>query len=521
MKLERTKNAARNIVFGVALKLYQILIPFVMRTVMIYYLGMRYLGLNSLFVSILQVLNLAELGVGSAMVYSMYKPIAEDDHNTICALMKLYRKYYRIIGLVVAAAGMALLPVLPYLVKADTVPEGLNLYILYLLNLGATVMSYWLFAYKNCLLTAHQRIDVSSKVGLILDTVMYLAQLAALIFLQNYYLYLVIKLITQILTNLVTAVIVNRQYPNYRPEGELKPETIATINQRVKDLFTSKLGGVILNSADTVVVSAFLGLEILAIYQNYFFIVTSVIGIIKVFFAACTAGIGNSLIVETKEKNFNDFKTFNFIIVWIAGFCGCCMLCLFQPFMGIWVGAKNRLAMSAVVCFCIYFFIYEVNMQFNNYKDAAGIWHEDRWRPLVTALSNLAMNLILVQFWGIYGVLLSTVIATVFIGMPWLLHNLFTVIFPTVYLKPFLKKMAVYVLVVAGSWILTYRVCMLVDFSDFLNLIIRGVICCIIPNGIYFVFARKTAEFYRSVCLADKMTKGKLKLERRMFKNGH
>lgn len=520
MKLERTKNATRNIVFGIALKLYQILIPFVMRTVMIYFLGKRYLGLNSLFTSILQVLNLAELGVGSAMVYSMYKPIAEDDYDTICALMKLYRRYYRLIGLVVGAAGLILLPFLPYLVKTDTVPEGVSLQVLYLLNLGATVLSYWLFAYKNSLLSAHQRTDIKSKITISTDTALYLLQFLVLVFLRNYYIYLIVRLVVQVVTNLVTAYIVDRNYPDLKPKGNLDKEFVDKINHRVRDLFTSKLGGVVLNSADTVVISAFLGLEILAIYQNYFFIMSSITGMIAVVFTACTAGIGNSLIVETKEKNFNDFRTFNFIIVWIAGFCGCCMLCLFQPFMSIWVGAENRLAMSAVVCFCIYFFIYEVNMQFNNYKDAAGIWHEDRWRPLVTALTNLAMNLIFVQFWGIYGVLLSTVIATVFIGMPWLLHNLFTVIFPTTYLKPFLKKMAVYVLVVAGSWILTYRVCMLVELSDFLNLMIRGLICCIIPNGIYFVFARRTVEFYRSVCLADKMTKGKLKLERRLFKNG-
>ena len=139
-KIERTKNASRNIVFGVILKAYQILVPFLMRTAMIYLMGVQYLGLNSLFTSILQVLNLAELGVGSAMVYSMYKPIAEDDDTTICALMKLYRTYYRVIGLVIAVVGCVLTPFIPHLIKSD-VPAGLNIYILYLLNLGATVLS--------------------------------------------------------------------------------------------------------------------------------------------------------------------------------------------------------------------------------------------------------------------------------------------------------------------------------------------------------------------------------------------
>ena len=178
-KLERTKNATRNIIFGVILKVYQIIVPFLMRTAMIYLMGVQYLGLNSLFTSILQVLNLAELGVGSAMIYSMYKPIAEDDNATICALMKLYKTYYRIIGLIIAVIGCALTPFIPKLISGD-VPDNLNVYLLYLLNLGATVLSYWLYAYKNSILQAHQRVDIVSKVTLVTSTIQYSLQLLVL-----------------------------------------------------------------------------------------------------------------------------------------------------------------------------------------------------------------------------------------------------------------------------------------------------------------------------------------------------
>ena len=176
MRIERTKNATRNMVFGIALKIYQILMPFFMRTAMIYFMGVQYLGLNSLFTSILQVLNLAELGVGSAMVYSMYKPIAEDDTVTICALMKIYRTYYSAIGAVIAVVGVILTPIIPHLISGD-LPTGLNVYILYWMNLGATVLSYWLFAYKNALFQAHQRVDVTSKVTIVTNTFQYAAQL--------------------------------------------------------------------------------------------------------------------------------------------------------------------------------------------------------------------------------------------------------------------------------------------------------------------------------------------------------
>lgn len=318
MKIERTKNASRNILFGIILKIYQIAVPFLMRTAMIYFMGVQYLGLNSLFTSVLQVLNLAELGVGSAMVYSMYKPIAEDDTKKICALMKLYRLYYRVIGFVIGGVGLVLTPFVPKLISGD-VPSGLNIYILYLMNLAATVLSYWLFAYKNSLLQAHQRVDVVSKITLVTNTFQYAIQILILVLSHNYYYYVLAILATQIITNISTAIVVDKMYPRYNPEGNLDKDEIQQINHKIRDLFTSKIGFVVVDSADTIVISAFLGLTALAIYQNYFYILSSVMGFIAVVFTSCTAGIGNSIIVETAEKNYNDLKKFTFLISWISG----------------------------------------------------------------------------------------------------------------------------------------------------------------------------------------------------------
>lgn len=386
-----------------------------MRTAMIYLMGVQYLGLNSLFTSALQVLNLAELGVGSAMVFSMYKPIAENDNTTICALMKLYRTYYRVIGLVIAVVGCALIPFIPRLIKSD-VPADINIYILYLLNLGTTVLSYWLFAYKNSILQAHQRADVVSKVTLVTSTIQYGSQLFVLWAFHNYYLYVIVMLATQALTNIVTAVCADKLYPQFKPRGKVDKMQVQKINQRIRDLFTSRIGGVVYDSADTIVVSAFLGLTVLAVYQNYFFILNAITGFIAVVFAACTAGIGNSIVMESKEKNYQDLNKFAFIITWIAGFCSACLLCIYQPFMELWVGKDLILSFSAVVCFVIYFFVRQFNALFNLYKDASGMWHEDRLRPLIAALTNLVLNLILVKFIGIYGILLSTVLTILWLA---------------------------------------------------------------------------------------------------------
>lgn len=508
-KIERTKNATRNIFYGFVLRFYQIIVPFFIRTAMIYLLGIEYLGLNSLFTSILQVLNLAELGVGSAMVYSMYKPIVIDDYVTICALMNLYKKYYRIIGLAIGVVGAFITPFVPRLITGS-VPSDVNIYILYLLNLGATVISYWLFAYKNSILQAHQRVDIISKVTMIVNTIQYLAQFVCLYFFRNYYCFVIILLLSQVMINVCTAICANKLYPQYLPKGKVPDKMIKDINQRCRDLFTSKIGGVVYDSADTIVISAFLGLACLAVYQNYFFILSAVTSCITVIFSSCTAGIGNSIVVESKEKNFRDLNKFTFIICWITGICSCCLLNVYQPFMELWVGKELMFTLPVVICFVLYFFIKQLNSLLNLYKDASGMWHEDRFRPLAASLANLLLNLILVQIIGIYGILLSTVLAIVLVGMPWLLYNLFTIIFEKKNLLCYLRRILLYsfgTLVACG---LTYLICICINYNLFITIILRLFICLFVPNVVFLLMYRRNLEFTESLLLVNKMLKGKI-----------
>ena len=507
MKIERTKNATNNIIFGTILKLYQIVIPFLIRTVMIYFLSVEYVGLNSLFTSILQVLNLAELGVGNAMVFSMYKPIAEDDKNKICALMNLYKLYYRIIGGVVLVFGIIVCPFIPYLIKSD-IPNNINIYIVYLLNLGATVLSYWLFAYKNSVLQAHQRQDVISKITLGVNTVQYILQIIAICIFRNYYIYLILLLLSQIIINIITAYESNRIYPHYNASGSLNKSEIKEINGRVRDLFTSKLGAIIVNSADSIVISAFLGLTVLAVYQNYYYIITAIINFVAVIFYACTAGIGNSLIVETREKNLNDLKKFTFIIIWIAGFCSCALLCLYQNFMELWVGKELLLDMPCVICLVVYYFIYEVNALLNLYKDAGGIWHKDRFRPLITAIVNVILNLILVNYIGLYGVLLSTFLSMLFVGMPWIIHNLFTEVFKCS-CKNYVKQLIKYVISIFIIVIVIYFLTTLIRGASVKSLILKAGICLIGFNFMFLLTYYKKDEFCETKKIVFKILKRK------------
>ena len=498
MKLERTKNAARNIVVDGTLEMVNMLFPFVIRSVMLHCLGTEYLGLNGLFKSLLTFLNLAELGVGSAMVFSMYKPIAEDDTLTICALLRLYRTLYRIIGLTIAVVGLLLMPVLQNLIKGD-LPSDMNLYILYLMNLGNTVVTYWLFAYKSSLLQAHQRRDVISKVSLAVRLTEYILKILILVYTRNYYLYLSIQLLCQLAVNLLTAVCATKIYPRYVPEGKLPKEKTLDIFRRVRDLFTSKLSATVFDAADTLVISAFMGLTILAVYQNYYFIITALRMMLVVILNACMAGVGNKLVMESKEANYRDLEKISLLFSWLLGVSSSMLLCMYQPFMHIWMGEDNMFGAGLVFCFVVYYYSMGANKLINMFKDAAGIWRVDRWRPLTAALVNLGLNLATVRWLGLYGVLLSSVFSIVFIQIPWLFRNLFLEVFPRRYFGSYIRLffgLTTTALISCGA---SWFVCSLVSINVWPTLIINAAVSFIIPNLCYYVVYGRNAVFRESL----------------------
>jgi O-antigen/teichoic acid export membrane protein len=424
----------------------------------------------------------------------MYKPIAEDDTDTICALMKLYRTLYRIIGLVILTIGLILTPFLPYLIK-DEITADVNLYVLYFMSLGSTVLSYWLFAYKNCLFTAHQRGDVSCKVAIIVRMIEYSLKIIVLIVFRNYYLYLSLQIIGQALTNIFTAVQANKYYPAYSAKGDLPSEKKKSIALRVRDLFTSSFASVISDSADTLVISSFIGLELLAIFQNYMFILSSLIVLVGVVISSCLAGIGNSLITESSEKNYYDLKKITVLYGWMMNVCTAMLLCMYQPFMQIWMGKKNLLDFPYVICFGVYFFSIGMNKIINIYKDAAGIWKIDKWRPLTAAIVNLTLNLATVKWLGLYGVLLSTVVSIVFIQIPWLLRNLFNHVFAKEYLWQYVRLYLSFPLITFASCTVSLYVCSFFDLNKWLSFFVNAAISFIIPNIVFLVIYGRSELF--------------------------
>ncbi len=498
MRIERTKNTVRNIIFGFAFRLMNIILPFISRTVILYVLGDKYLGLGSLFSSILSFLSLAELGVGSAMTFSMYKPIAENDGDTICALMNLYRKIYTVIGGVILALGVALMPFLRALIKGE-VPVDVNLYLLYLLYLGNAVLSYWLFAYKNALLQAYQRTDVNSKISILITPLSYAVMLGFLLVCKNYYAYAIWLPIFTVITNLIRSSYVDRHFPEYHPRGQVSPELQASIVKKTKALIGTKLNTVVLNAADNLVMAAFMGLTTIAMYGNYYYIMSSIFGFLGIIYASMTAGLGNSLETDSLEKNYNDFLKFSFANSWIVGWCATCLVCLYQPFMKLWVGEALMFPVPVMLQFALYFYIYQIRKIPVVYKDAAGIWWEDRFRPYVCMVVNVVLNVTLVQVIGISGIILSTVFSLV-ISIPWENYTIFRYVFHRGS-GEYYGRMAYSALTSVAGCGLCWWLCSF--FGDgIVNLFLRAGICVVVPNVVFVAANCRRKEFRQTVDLA-------------------
>lgn len=503
MKINRTKNTTRNIKWGFIEKLITLLMPFVTRTVLIKILGAEYLGLSSLFTSVLSVLSLAELGFGSAIVFSMYEPIAKDDNDTLCALLNAYRKIYYVIGAVVLAAGLILLPFIGFLIKGD-VPSDINVYILYCIYLGNTVVSYFLYAYKTALFSAFQRNDLASKRTAAVTFLSNVFKVVLLLSFRNYYIYVVVIPLATILTNILNARLANRMFPAIQCRGSISKDTAAGIKKRLVGLISFKMYNVIFTSVDTIVISAFLGLTPLAIYNNYYYIQSAITGFITILSASMTAGIGNKMVTNTVADNYRDFKKFVFMNGWVVSWCSVCLICLYQHFILLWVGQELLFPVHTMLLMVAYFTLPKITTMTYTYREAAGLWWEDRFRPIVATVVNLGLNLLLVQICGMDGVIISTLICTVFINVPWGSRVLFKNYFKTSTREYFLR-IFYYLIVTAGSAALTWSACSFVPSEGFGGLVIKMVLCVIVPNVLFWVGYFKLPEFGESMKMVKRI----------------
>lgn len=511
--MERTKNAVRNIRGGVIEKIITIILGFITRTVLIKVLGSEYLGLNSLYSSILQVLNFAELGFGSAIVFSMYKPIANNDKKTICALMNLYKKVYRIVGIVIAVIGLAIVPFLENIIKG-TPPSDINIYVLYLIYLFGTVSSYWLFAYKNVLINAHQRNDIGSNLNSIINIIKSIVQIVFVILAKNYYLFVIMIPIASITGNIICAGIVDKKYPEYKPEGKLSKEEIRDIKKRVYGLMTQKICGTTRNSFDSIFLSAFNGLSTVGIYNNYYSIMSYVQVFLSIITSSITASVGNSIATESVEKNYNDMMKFNFMYMWISGWCTVCMLCLYQPFVKIWMGTDYMFPFYIVIFLCIYFYMLRAGDIRYTYMSAAGIWWEGKSKYVIETILNISLNYFLGKYFGVGGIILATVISLFLVNFLLITGILYKNYFKRYSQKEFFINHLIYALTTILACGVTYYCCSWLQVEGFIGILIKAVICCIVPNIIYVIFYRKNKNYDATIAFVKNIVKSRANIGR-------
>lgn len=500
----RLHNAKRNIGFGFICRIVEMLLPFLTRTAIIYCLGALYLGLNSLYSSILNVLSLAELGFSSAMVFSMYEPLAKNDTKAICALLNLYRKIYRLIGLVIIVIGLVLLFPLPHLIKGE-VPSDINIYWLYLIFLGNTGLSYFLYAYKESILVADQRSDILSNIQWIVSTLSGVCQLIVLLVFKNYYLFCLVWPVFTIIRNLTTRYIVERRYPDFKCYGRIANDELSDIKKRVGGLFIYKLCYVFRDSFASIIISSFLGLTVLAQYNNYAYICGAITGFLTIVKNSITAGIGNSIATESQAKNFSDFNKCQMLYMWVSIWCTVCLFCLLQPFIKLWIGESYLLPLPVVFLFCIQFLCYKLGDVCAVYRHAAGLWWQDHIRPIVEAVTCLVLSFVFVRILDVSGVLIASIFCLVFINSIWASWVLFKYYFKSFKQIQYIKRVAFYFLVAIFVMAVTFWICNLFDFDGWPALLVNGLICLIVPNIIIAAFFYVIPEYKVSITFLRKI----------------
>ncbi|MCD7862150.1 MAG: polysaccharide biosynthesis protein [Lachnospiraceae bacterium] len=496
MIIERTKNTFRGSLWGFIQKVSSILLPFVTRTIIIKKLGIDYVGLNSLFSSVLQVLSLSELGFSTAIVYCMYKPIAEDDIDTVNGLICYLKKIYKIVGLVITALGLMVLPFLQNLISGD-IPGQLNIYILYVIYLANTSISYFLLGYKTAVLNALQRNDIQNIIVFITTALLYILQIVSLLIYPNYYVYVFLIPLTTLVNNIITSVVVDKMYPQFTGKGTISKELRLDIRKRLFPLLGTKIGGIMVSSADTIVISTFLGLELVGIYNNYYYIENSVAAILLIFLNSTQAGIGNLLVKDSNDKIVNVYNRMNIIDAGLVCVCTSCLLSLYQPFMMIWVGSDLLVENGIMFLFCIYFYIFIIQRVNILFKDAAGIWREDLLREYSVNILNIVLNIVLITKCGLYGVIGSSVLAWG-ISLPWSIYNVCKYI---IHENPFsiIKKQGRFFAVTIIAAFTSYYVCSLLPQEGVLLLFLRGIICCIISILVFVICNLNNKDFKEAV----------------------
>lgn len=506
----RTKNSIQNSIVAIISNVLIIILGFVVQTVFVKTLGEEYLGINGLFNNIISMLAIVELGIGPAIVSNLYKPIADNDTKKINALLKYYKKSYNVIGLLVIIIGLFIMPFLNYFVNTSiTFTNYGGIYLIFFLFIIDAAFSYF-YAYKRSLIQADQKNRIINITHLICFTLMIIFQIIVLIFSENYILFLIIKIMFRLLENIILSLIVNKNYSYLKDDCEnVTKEDKKNIFQKIKGLIYHKISSYLVLGTDNIIISKFLGVGIVGIYSNYYLIINSLYSLICQLFSAITASVGNLISSSSKEKCYDTYKKIMFVNFWIYGFSSTAIFCMMEPFVTIWLGEEFLFTTEVLAILVINYYMLGMRSSIGVFKDAAGIFYEDRFIPIIESLINIVASLILVKYFGLFGVFLGTFLSSLIVVFYSLPHFVFKKLFDKSkreYYKLYLK----YALITILSVVLTSLSCNLINnyfiTSNLLNLLVATGLSALIPNLLFIVIFRKTDEFnYFKTLVLDKI----------------
>ncbi|KAF1302996.1 hypothetical protein BAU16_05810 [Enterococcus sp. JM9B] len=489
--------------FSYVLKL---VFSFIVQSFFIRYLGVNYLGLNSLFNDIVSFLAVAELGLGLAIVYELYGPIARGDHEEITALMQLFKKIYHVIAGVVCLLGVALVPFLP-LFSGQADQLFAQFYLIYFLFLLNSIVSY-LFTYDRSLLIASQQNYLIVSIDTLMIAVMTGLQIFVLVTSQNYLLFLLIRIIGTVCANVMITLYSRKKYPQYKKRGTFKLSTVKKDNLKKITLgnLSSKIGGFVVTGTDNILISIFVGLTTVGIYANYLLIFTGIQILLRQTLAATTASIGHLGVTQEVKSIQQTFKRQQFINFTLLFFTVSLLAALINPFIRLWIGEQFLLSPVAVFLILVNYSTSVIRMTPLIFIDAFGLaWHQ-RWKALLESLLNIIFSLFLLIVFdlGITGILLGTLLSTVSTVLwfePYIVHKFALKANLATYLQQMVKQF----LILGGSSLLVVLVTNQLPEGGFGPFILRGVVTVILTMSMYLVLFYQTDGFKYSFSLLKKI----------------
>lgn len=466
---------------------------FLCRTVFIRTLGETYLGIDGLFGNILSLLAIAELGIGQTIIYHLYDPLAHNDRKKLGALMTLFKKTYRLIGLTIGAVGLLLTPFYHYFVDSSVnIPNLTLIYLLYVFN---SVITYF-YSSQQCIITADQKGYICTLYRYGFCIVQNIAQIVILLKTRNFILYFCLQIVFSFLTNYFLARKAGKMYPFVRryQHEKLPAADKAELVRNVKAMFMHRFGGVVVNGTDNLVISALFGVGSVGFYSNYYMIVSKLNDITSQIFSGITASVGNLGAVEGERKSYRIFLVTNFVGFWIFSFCSICLFCLFNPFIRLWVGEKMLLPLNVVFFIVLNFYATGMRQATLTFRNSFGLFWYDRYNAVAEALVNLCVSIALAKTMGLAGVFVGTLVSTLTTDLwvePLVLfrHGFHRSV------KPYFLRYAVYTVLTFAVGYATWRCCELVAAGGIGGFLLRCAICAVLPNAAYLLVFYRSKEF--------------------------